>query len=143
MSEERPQGMEADESEVPLCPGCMTENDPAADFCVKCGQPLSAIATIDPFRRTLSQGHWFRSAASGRISPIVFWGTWLVFLPAIIGMALGVAGSVFSGDLMYAGAAGIIGAILIAGLALAGTILLWRMTRNYRAAGCAENDRDE
>lgn len=129
--------------EVPLCPGCMAENEPAAGFCVKCGQPLSAIATIDPFRRTLAQGHWYRTAVSGRIKPIVFWGTWLVFLPSIVGLALGADSFLLSPDILRAGAAGVIGVLLLAGLALAGIVLLWQMTRNYCTARRAESDSDD
>ncbi len=138
MEEEAQDAGTAGEGDVPICPGCMAENDPAADFCVKCGRPLSAIATTDPFRQTLSEGYWYRTAATGRIKPIVFWGTWLVFLPAIIGIALGVSSFLFRPDLQYAGAAGIIGVLLLAGLSLAMIALLWRMTRNYLAARRAE-----
>ena len=140
---EEPEPAASDEPEVPLCPGCMAENDPAADFCVKCGQPLSAIATTDPFRRTLAQGYWFRAAASGRIPPIVFWGTWLLFLPTALGMALFVGAFLLGSDLQSAGAAEIVGILLVAGLSLAGIVLLWRMTRNYCGTRRTENDSDE
>ncbi len=121
--------------EALICPGCMAENDPTADFCVKCGQPLSTMATTDPFRETLSEGYWYRTAASGRIRPIVFWGTWFIFLPVIVIFAL-MLPSLF--ELRCEGAGGIARLILLTllifGSILAIVLLLWRMTRNYRAA---------
>lgn len=128
----------SDEASVPLCPGCLAENDPAADFCVKCGQPLSAIATTDPFRQTLSEGYWYRTAASGRVRPIVFWGTWLLFLPTMITIVLMVGPSLFDPDREVSHRVLLLA--LSGGIALAIGVLLYRMTRNYLATRRAERD---
>ncbi len=144
MEDEGTDAGNAGQREIPVCPGCMAENDPAADFCVKCGQPLSTIATTDPFRQTLSEGYWYRTAASGRIKPIVFWGTWLVFLPTIIGLAAMLANLVgLPWEEADDTARRAILILLIGASLLVVGVLLWRMTRNYRAVRLAErNDRE-
>ena len=46
-----PNGGEDNEPSVPvsiLCPHCAATNPPAADFCARCGAPLSVIASTDP-----------------------------------------------------------------------------------------------
>jgi len=137
--EEQPQDRAAPEqAELPICPGCMAENDPAADFCVKCGQPLSAIATTDPFRQTLSEGYWYRTAASGRVRPIVFWGTWALFLPTMIAIVPMVWSSLFGPDREVSHRVLLLA--LSGGIALPISVLLYRMTGNYLATRRAERD---
>ena len=81
-----PDGGENDEppaSESILCPHCAATNLPRADFCARCGAPLSVIASTDPFRATLSEGFLYRQAVHGRPSRIVVLGVWLIFLPGV------------------------------------------------------------
>ena len=66
-----------------LCPHCAASNLPAADFCARCGAPLSVIASTDPLRSTLSEGFLYREATRGAPKRIVVVGIWLLFLPTL------------------------------------------------------------
>ena len=66
-----------------LCPHCAASNGPAADFCIRCGAPLSVIASTDPLRGTLSEGFLYREAVHGAPKRIVVIGVWLLFLPGL------------------------------------------------------------
>lgn len=72
------------EGEIAVCPDCLTENDPLADFCKQCARPLSCLAAMDPIKRIYTQGWIYRKAISGRTSPIIFWGMWLIFAPSAL-----------------------------------------------------------
>jgi hypothetical protein len=142
--EEREQEPDArDGPELPLCPGCMAENHPAADFCVECGHPLSVMATTDPFRSVFSQGYWYRTAASGRIKPIVFWTTWFLLIPTGGFLLSSVLESFF--DLGYDPPVRlcILRLLLCGGLLVAYIVLLYRMTANYRAYRRGERESSE
>ena len=71
-----------------LCPHCAATNDPVADFCTRCGAPLSVIASTDPLRSTLSEGFLYREATGGTPKRIVVAGIWLVFLPGLASLPL-------------------------------------------------------
>ena len=94
-----PAGMEDDPSEPAsvLCPHCAASNDPAADFCTRCGAPLSVIAMTDPLRETLSAGFLYREATGGMPKRIVVAGIWLVFLPGLASLPLAWIGGVTDG----------------------------------------------
>ena len=143
MPEDEPGHAASDDAEVPICPGCMTENDPAADFCVKCGQPLSTMATTDPFRQTLSIGCWYRTAASGRIPPIVFWTTWLLLIPTGGFLMSAVLESFLAPAVEPSVGLRIVRFLICGGLLVAYIVLLYRMTANYRAHRRAERDSGE
>jgi hypothetical protein len=138
MDEDRSSERDAQDPARPLCPNCLREVEPDADFCAECGCPVSSMATTDPLRSAYSRGFWFRTAAHGGIKPIVFWGTWLLLGPWVLG---GVAALVFAlGDLAEATRTGQkltvgywVAMLLIVGITAAVAILLHRMTRNYLA----------
>jgi len=70
--------------ELPLCPNCLSENQPQAHFCVKCQSPLSSHAAIDPLGRIQATGDTYRKAIKHPNSPVVFVGMWLLFGWSII-----------------------------------------------------------
>lgn len=89
--------MNPDETEQPpvesggkqLCKSCAALNEPDADFCVKCGAPLSAYSTMGPFEAIFAQGFIYREAAEHPRRFIVVLGIWLIFLPqAIAGLVI-------------------------------------------------------
>lgn len=75
---------------VPLCPNCLTANDPAAHFCVQCGAPLTSHAAIDPLGQVYAQGHIYRNAVYRSRSLFVFVGMWILFLVAGLSIILGI-----------------------------------------------------
>jgi hypothetical protein len=118
---------------LPLCPNCLAENDPAADFCQHCGCPLTPMAATDPLRSAYAQGYWYRRAASGQIRPIVFWGTWLLFaLPPLAAVAFLLPSLWQAEHFVALEWPHVCGIVFIGLYMLFLGILLWRMTRNYR-----------
>lgn len=79
---------ESDAPESVLCPHCAATNLSAADFCHRCGAPLSVIATTDPLRSTISEGFLYREATQGTPKLIVVVGIWLIFLPGIASLPI-------------------------------------------------------
>ncbi len=75
-------------SDIVLCPDCMTQNSPMTDFCQSCGYPLGQYVTVDPLKRIYSQGWLYRKAVSGRINKFGFWGMWIIFGSAIISILI-------------------------------------------------------
>jgi hypothetical protein len=74
-----------------------------------------------------SQGWAYRQAATGRSTPIAFWGMWLIFAPAVllmVGQYIDVARYGFE-------AADLPGLALTAVFALLYAAVLYRVTRNY------------
>ena len=67
-----------------VCPSCLQRNDEYADYCSKCGAPISPTVNFDPFKRIASQGWLFRTAASDSRRMITVIGIWLLFLPYIV-----------------------------------------------------------
>lgn len=64
-----------------LCRSCAALNEPNADFCIKCGAPLSWYSTIGPFETIFAQGFIYREAAEHPRHFIAVLGIWLIFLP--------------------------------------------------------------
>lgn len=73
-----------DEEPGLLCANCVASNPPRADFCRRCGAPLSHMATVDPLKSALSEGFAYRQAVDGPPRPIVLAGVWLLFGPGLI-----------------------------------------------------------
>ena len=69
---------------TPVCPHCMADVAPDADFCQRCGDPLSSLATMDPYKQIFAQGYIYREAASRPKSWIVLLGMWLIFTPMVM-----------------------------------------------------------
>lgn len=121
-TDSQPSAPEADGPQ--LCPGCLTPNDATADFCAKCGAPLSSYAATGPFERLFAEGHIYRQAAERPHRPVILIGIWAIF------GTLGAAGAV----LLFAGQrenflTPVVGAVLL----VLSTMMLWRTTRNYVA----------
>lgn len=69
---------------IPVCPHCMTANEPLADFCTQCGAPLTSLATMDPYKNIFAQGWAYRRAAARPTSWIIVLGMWLIFGPMVL-----------------------------------------------------------
>lgn len=68
-----------------ICPCCHQHNAPQANFCVACGAPINATATIAPFERIFAEGFLWREAAFGkhtRLFTVV--AVWLIFFPMMV-----------------------------------------------------------
>ena len=68
-----------------LCTSCAAPNEPSADFCAKCGAPISWYSKMGPFESIFAQGFILREAAGRPRRLIVVLGIWLLFLPQAIG----------------------------------------------------------
>ena len=131
MPEEEGNGSEVPSRGALVCTNCSAANDPASDFCHKCGCPIGAMTTIDPLKRIYAQGFWFRRAASGRVPPIVFWGTWLLFGPSIALAAILGLFVVCSPHFDRSEISDWYGPTIIAAGVLLSSAFLYKMTRNY------------
>ncbi|MCH9003318.1 MAG: hypothetical protein IIC02_12155 [Planctomycetes bacterium] len=69
---------------IPICPGCLHENQPTAPFCGVCGMPIGSIATIDPIQQIYATGWIYRRAIAGGRWPLAFWGMLLIFAPSVL-----------------------------------------------------------
>jgi hypothetical protein len=65
--------------EEQLCTSCTAPNAPSADFCVKCGAPLSSFSFIDPFKGPFAEGIIYSQVADHPRSLITVFGIWLIF----------------------------------------------------------------
>ena len=109
-----------------LCPNCMAENLPVRDFCENCGCPIGQFVNVDPLKRIYSQGWLYRKTVSGRITPIVFWGMWLIFGSGLLSMLIvlllsGLDGALGENSWLWLPALSIVIYIVI----------LYRVTKNY------------
>lgn len=79
-----------------LCTSCAAPNEPTADFCRKCGAPISWYSKIGPFESIFAQGFIWREAAQRPRRLIVVVGIWLIFLPQAFAGLFGIhAGGTF------------------------------------------------
>jgi hypothetical protein len=102
-----------------LCTSCAAPNRPNADFCVKCGAPISWYSKIGPFESIFAQGFILREATGRPRRLIVVLGIWLIFLPQL-----------FAG-LVFIQVAGPFSPLFGSGPALISIVIIWRTTRNY------------
>lgn len=105
-----------------LCRSCAALNEPAADFCVKCGAPISWYSTIGPFESIFAQGFVYREAAERPRRFIVVLGIWLIFLPPII-----------AGLVIMSNSDGLLWDAMGAGMILIALGIISRTTWNYFA----------
>jgi ribosomal protein L40E len=70
---------EAEMEEKQLCLSCLFPNTTSANFCAKCGAPLSSYAATGPFEHLFAEGYVYREAAEKPRSLIVVLGIWLIF----------------------------------------------------------------
>ena len=135
-----------------LCPNCLTANRPIDHFCTACALPLTSYATTAPLEQVYTLGHAYRAASSGRVHPVVFYGLWallglealaLILVAATIGPAA-ISPLAHGPEPMYESVTTytytwIDRALALLALALGLFItalyvmLLWKMTRRYRA----------
>lgn len=109
-----------------LCPTCLQSNHEQADFCTKCGAPLSPYATIDPVKYISTFGWLMKRVQKSRLQKIVLVGVWMIFLAMVFSVILTMAGSVKVGFPVPLLWAQIVLVILLGMMAV-------RVTRRYRA----------
>lgn len=119
--------------EKQLCVSCVAPNEPAANFCAKCGAPLTSYASTGPFEHLFAEGAVYRQAAERPRSWVVVLGVWLIFGMMASGGVLLVAISRDSSFLF---------AIPGAGLVAVSVVMVWKTTRNYLARKQVENKSD-
>jgi len=115
---------ESDEKQ--LCTSCTTPNEPNANFCIKCGAPLSSYANIAPFERLFAEGFIYRQAAENPRKLIVVLGIWFIFgLMALGGMlVIGLSQGSGSGST-------IISVLIGSAMTLFSLVMIWKCTQNY------------
>jgi hypothetical protein len=125
----------------PLCPNCLTPNDPHAHFCCQCSMPLTSHAEIDPISRIYAMGDSWRKANNRPTRLIIVLGMWLIFMPSIfVGIAF--LYSVVIGEPLEDRSLIFIRLPLtLVWVALSGAIL-WKTTTNYLRAKPASSADD-
>ena len=114
----------ADTEESPLCLGCLAPNHSTANFCAKCGAPMTSYAASGPFECLFAEGHVYRQAAEKPKNLFVVVGVWLIFgFIALSGLAIAILGSGSSVSSVVFGAF----------LFLISLAMIWRTTRSYLA----------
>jgi len=63
MPDDAPKAITKSREGQPLCPNCLEKVDPLADFCERCGAPLTMFAAVDPIKSIRSRGRAWRQAA--------------------------------------------------------------------------------
>jgi hypothetical protein len=150
---------EVDPDAQPVCPHCIEPIDAAANFCPKCGGPVTFHAFTDPIGSIHTAGYGYRQATSGRPNWIVLVGIWIIFFPNAV-LALFVMRETIS-DLMRRGrAAGenewvpetgpetpleraVFNLVFSAALFAFCIVILWRVTQRYHETSSAVDDERE
>jgi len=102
----------------------LTPNATTADFCAKCGAPLSSYATTAPFERLFAEGHVYRQAAERPHRPVILIGVWALF---------GTVGAVGAVLLFFSPRDGVMAALAGAVMLALSAMMLGRTTRNFVA----------
>ena len=76
------------EKDLIICMSCMASNYKSDDFCQNCRALLATISTLDPLQTIQDEGSLWRKATSARPKFIVVLGTWILFVPWIVGAIL-------------------------------------------------------
>ena len=114
----------ADAQERPLCLGCLAPNHSTANFCARCGAPMTSYAASGPFESLFAEGHVYRQAAEKPKNLIVVLGVWLIFgFIGLAGLAIVILGYGSRGFSLLSGAF----------LFLISLAMIWRTTRSYLA----------
>jgi hypothetical protein len=122
-------GEEAEEKQ--LCVNCTFPNDPLANFCAKCGAPLTSYAATGPLEHIFAEGHAYRQAVERPRSFIVVIGIWLIFgVMAATGLIMIAAGG--TGALPMA----VLGVIIL----IIPSVIILRTTTNYFTSRRASKD---
>ena len=126
--------------EIVACLSCLAPNDMDADFCEKCGAPISATSTLDPLKMIRSEGFLLSRATTVKKPPlVVLLGIWVIFLPALAGGAA-LAYSQFSEGF---GFDGFLFFWIGIGLIIVSTVILYRVTKNYSSIEVNPNEEDQ
>ena len=75
-------------SEKELCLGCLFPNEAGANFCAKCGAPLTSYASTGPFESLFAEGHVYRQAVNQPRRLIVVLGVWVIFGSMLLASAV-------------------------------------------------------
>ena len=115
--------------EEQLCTSCTAPNETSANFCVKCGAPLSSYSMISPFERLFAEGFIYRQAANRPRRLITVLGVWFIFGA----MALGCLIIMFAASQSAGGGliATIVAVVLGAAVLTVSLAMIWKTTRNY------------
>lgn len=113
-----------DTEESPLCLGCLTPNQSSANFCTKCGAPMTSYAATGPFEHLFAEGHVYRQAAEKPKNLMVVLGVWFIFgFIGIAGLFIAILG--FDSN---------VSSVLFGTFMLAASLaMIWRTTRSYLA----------
>ena len=126
--------------EEQLCTSCAAPNEPTADFCIKCGAPLSSFSMIAPFERMFAEGFIYRQAANRPRSLITVLGVWLIFgmlaLGGLIMMVLPFQST--GGGLIAIIVTVVFGAAMLA----VSFVMIWKTTRNYLTRNVTDRKAD-
>lgn len=113
-----------------VCMSCMMPNDGLANVCQNCGAALTETSALDPMQTIQNEGALFRKAVSARPKLIVLLGTWILFVPWIIATIFLEIQILSNWDGLPSMVFFLIGVALFA----AAVIIIYSVTRNYRAA---------
>ena len=114
--------------EEQICTSCAAPNESSADFCRKCGAPLSSFSMIAPFERLFAEGFIYREAANRPRKLITVLGVWFVFgMMASVGLIMII---VFQSTVGGWGAT-IIGVAFGAAMLAVSIAMIWKTTWNY------------
>jgi hypothetical protein len=132
--------MKAKDPGQPVCLNCMQPTTVGTHFCVHCGAPLTAYATTGPYEQILAGGFAYRQASSSANKPIVLFGMWLLFGPAlVILLVLDLVAVANIRDIVasvkdFSSAVRMIAAgVMFGGMTYISAALLYKTTKNYLA----------
>ncbi len=120
------------ENEIIACMSCLAPNDEFADFCEKCGTPLSTSSTLDPLKVIRTEGFVVGKATTiQRPKFIILLGIWVLFFPTLlpsIFMAISqvMYGAEFAGFVFFWAA--VAWSVFV-------SVVLYRVTKNYFKLG--------
>ena len=115
--------------EEQLCTSCTEPNEPSADFCVKCGAPLSSYSMIAPFERLFAEGFIYRQAADRPRNLITVLGVWFIFgMVALGGLTMIVIAFQSAVDSLVATVVAVFLGAAVLAFSLA---MICKTTRNY------------
>ena len=102
----------------------MFPNEPSANFCAKCGAPITSYAATGPFESLFAEGHVYRQAVEKPRRFVVVLGIWIIFgMMALAGGVLLFIGGELGGPYAVAGIFFLVISLL----------MIWKSTRSYSA----------
>ena len=122
--------MELENKPMIVCMSCMMPNDKLDIICQNCGAALTETSALDPMQTIQNEGALLRKAVSARPKLIVLLGTWILFVPWIIATVFLEIQILANWDGLPSMVFSLIGVALF----LAAVVIIYSVTRNYRAA---------